>query len=87
MTDLTDIQFIDIDDEDETSDEYLGLSVGIDPAAQMIILTQDNPMEEDGYDMVVLSITEFKRFLQIVNHSVSDKGELKNISFEVHRVQ
>lgn len=84
---MNELPYYVIDDEPETSDDHLGLSVALDPHAQMVILTQDDPTTEDDYDMVVLSLTELRRLYLIIASAMDEEGRLKPDSFEVHSVQ
>ena len=74
-----------IDDAPEDTDEYLGLSVGFDPEHQMILLTQGDPADEEDTDLVVMSLSELKRFLILVEQAVTEEGTVQQI--EAYSVQ
>lgn len=82
---MNDIPFFVIDDALEGAEEFLGLSVGFDPEHQVILLTQGDPEDDEEPDLVVMSLSELKRFLSLVSQAVTDGGTIQNI--EAHIVQ
>lgn len=82
---MNEIPFYVIDDAPEGTDEHLGLSVGFDPEHQMILLTQGDPLNEEDTDLVVLSLSELKRFLLLVKNAVTEEGTIQQI--EAYSVQ
>lgn len=83
---MNEIPFFVIDDADPADDEHhLGLAVGFDPEHQMILLTQGDPATEEEPDLVVMSLSELKRFLLLIRQTVDEDGTIKNI--EAYSVQ
>ena len=82
---MNEIPFYVIDDAQQDQDEFLGLAVGFDPEHQMILLTQGDPESEDEMDLVVLSISELKRFLILADRMVGEDGTIQKV--EAHVVQ
>lgn len=82
---MNDIPFYVIDDAPEETEEYLGLAVGFDPEHQSVILTQGDPLNDEEPDVLVMSLSELKRFLILANRMIGEDGTIQKT--EAYSVQ
>lgn len=81
------IPFFLIDDKPLSNDDCLNLAVGIDAENQMVLLTQGDPREEGDYDLIVMSLSELERFIDIVKRNIDAHGTLTQPLIEASSVQ